>query len=92
MTAVARLAIDRVDSIEPRVQERPERRKRDGKPFPDVDGGEKEKREREPDAPASRSPRPDDGEDEHLVDVLVRGRGLPTGQLLPGGPAATWAS
>ena len=86
MTPATRLAIDRVDRIEPRVQERPERRKRDGKPFPEIGEDEAKKR-----APAPRADA-DEGEDEHLVDLLVRGHWLPTGQLLPGRDATLSAS
>ena len=85
MTPLLRVAIDRVDRIEPRVQEQPERRRRNGRPFPEVDKDE-ERREKK-DAPAApRAPRSADGDtddDPHTIDVRVLGR-LPTGQILPG--------
>lgn len=86
MTPLLRSAIDRVDRIEPRVQEQPERRRRNGRPFPEV---EKDKERRDPkQAPAApRAPHTDDGDaddtEPHLIDVRVLGR-LPTGQILPG--------
>ena len=86
MTPLLRLAIDRVDRIEPRVQEQPERRRRGGRPFPEIDKDE-ERREKK-DAPAApRAPLTGDGDadesDPHTIDLRVLGR-LPTGQILPG--------
>ena len=83
MTPLLRMAIDRVDRIEPRVQEQPERRRRGERPFPEVD---KDKERREPkDAPAAPRATDDDADesDPHLIDLRVLGR-LPTGQILPG--------
>jgi hypothetical protein len=89
MTPLLRLAIDRVDRIEPRVQEQPERRRRGTRPFPEVDK-DAERRERK-DAPAGPRAADDDAAEDdgepHLIDVRVLGR-LPTGQILPGDAGA----
>lgn len=86
MTPLLRLAIDRVDRIEPRVQEQPERRRRSTRPFPELD---KEKERRGPPAAPATPSAPRDGENEadddepHLIDLRVQGW-LPTRQILPG--------
>jgi hypothetical protein len=77
MTPVPAFGVDRVDRIEPRVQER-SNRKREPRPLP-APG----KDEREPDEPAP-APRADDDDEQPTIDLLVRGRELPTGQILPG--------
>ena len=83
-------AVDRVDRIEPRVQEQPERRRRATPPFPGHDKDKDEDR-REPTEPPI-APRSDDDDDEkHLIDLLVRGR-LPTRQILPGSARAALPS
>ena len=83
MSPVPAFAVDRVDRIEPRVQER-SNRKRDPRPLPAP-----EKSERDPDEPA---PAPCDDDEPHLIDVLVRSRGLPTRQILPGRDGAPLSS
>lgn len=86
MNPIPAFAVDRVDRIDPRVQERSSR-KRDPRPLPAPEKGE-----REPDEPAP-APRDDDDDDEpHLIDLLVRSRGLPTRQILPGRDGAPLSS
>jgi hypothetical protein len=70
--------VDRVDRIEPRVQERSSR-KREPRPQPAPDKGE-----REPDEPAPAPRAEDDDGEQPRIDLLVRGRELPTRQILPG--------
>jgi hypothetical protein len=84
MSSAPALAIDRVERIAPRAQEQPDRRRRPGRPFPELDeDGEREDEPSAPPAPA-RTPRAGDLDDDepHTIDVRVRGR-LPTRQILP---------
>jgi hypothetical protein len=83
-------AIDRVDRIEPRVGEQPERRRRNGRPFPAVDGERKREPAPEPAAPPAAE-REDDPDEPHLIDLLVRAR-LPSRQILPGRASAAGAN
>jgi hypothetical protein len=75
MSPTPAFGVDRVDRIEPRVQERPSR-KREPHPLPAPRRPESEPDEPEP------APR-DDDEDPPRIDLLVRGRALPTRQILP---------
>lgn len=74
-------AIERVEHIVPRISDRQERERR-RRPFPELEheeGGETPRQEPRP-RPA---PPPAEGDPEHRVDLVVRGRFLPTGQDLP---------
>jgi hypothetical protein len=93
MSPAPALAIDRVDRIEPRVREQPERRQRPGRPFPEIDeegARDQRKPSGEPVPPRGSDERSDD-DDTHTIDVRVRGR-LPTRQILPGPMGAALAS
>lgn len=79
-------AVDRVEHIVPRIGDRRERRRR---PFPELGREERGEAEREergetgPEEPPPRPAEPPKGEPERRVDLVVRGRFLPTGQDLP---------
>jgi hypothetical protein len=70
--------VDRVDRIVPRVQDRSEQRRREAPPH----APKSERDESKPAPPPER--KRDDDDDDHTIDLLVRGRWLPTGQILPG--------
>lgn len=72
------LPVERVDRIVPPVQDRSEQRRREERPR----GSKDERDKARPEAPQDRKPADDD--DDHTIDVLVQGRWLPTGQILPG--------
>jgi hypothetical protein len=96
MSTAPALAIDRVDRIDPRVREQPERRQRPGRPFPEIDEDGTRDQRKPSDAPVPPHPplsseEEDDDGDTHTIDVRVRGR-LPTRQILPGCAGAALAS
>ena len=81
------LLIDKVDRIHPRVGDRPAA-KRERRPFPPV--GDEDDAPQDPAEPSSHRrpstppPEAEEEPDEHLVDITVLGRFLPSGQFLPG--------
>lgn len=78
MTCAPVSAIDRVEHIVPRIGDRQERRRR---PFPELEGDERG--ETGPEEPRPRPAELPKRDPERRVDLVVRGRFLPTGQDLP---------
>ena len=80
-----------IQPIVPRVEDRRDRPRRQ-RPFPRIpDEKESEVPDEEeseaPSEPDESEPKPPDSDaEEHRIDVIVRGRTLPTGQFLPGAP------
>ena len=72
--------IERIDHVIPTTSDRRER-DRLGRPFPELEEKPSEDASRQ--APAPRPPREQSDGEERRVDLVVRGRFLPTGQDLP---------
>ncbi len=79
-TAAPLEAIERIEHVIPRISDRRERERR-GRPFPELEDKPREDAPRH--APAPRRPREEPDGEERRVDLVVRGRFLPTGQDLP---------
>ncbi len=79
-TAAPLETIERIDHVIPRISDRRERERR-GRPFPELE--DKPREDAPPQAPAPRRPREEADGEERRVDLVVRGRFLPTGQGLP---------
>jgi hypothetical protein len=78
-------AVEPIEHVVQKIGDRRERGRR-GRPFPEIEDEQVE--EKPPETPAPRHPEKDLDSDEHRVDLVVRGRFLPTGQDLPPGEPA----
>ncbi len=79
-TAAPLETIERIEHVIPKISDRRERERR-GRPFPDLE--DKPRKDSPRQAPAPRRPREEADGEERRVDLVVRGRFLPTGQDLP---------
>lgn len=83
--AVPLETIEPIEHVVQKIGDRRERSRR-GRPFPEIEDEEVE--EAPPEAPAPQRPEEDLDSEEHRIDLIVRGRFLPTGQDLPPGDRA----
>ncbi len=79
-TAAPLETIERIEHVIPKISDRRERERR-GRPFPELE--DKPRKDSPRQAPAPRRPREEADGEERRVDLVVRGRFLPTGQDLP---------
>ncbi len=76
--------IDPINHVVPRIEDRGDKNRRQ-RPFPPVPKEEEEDSPPdEPETPPERAP--DEGTDDHQVDLIVRGQILPSRQFLPSNP------